>query len=203
MYSYYNSCFFKKDCSYRNNCGIWLHDADLEHSIMKERCSYVLLPIFMFWLICVCFRDVLQPTVYLFPPGLIRLPASLYSKCTVFTENLCSVLVMYKKVLSLTKSIMDKSVFSVLVVFLWPLILFDFRCYKYCTAHFGKRNLCTLWSLALAKKSCNNINYSHVQVSRLRYFLWLWFYIIIGCIFPRLSTQSFSALVHWSRYLLF
>ena len=35
--------------------------------------------------------------------------------------------------------------------------------------------LCTLWSLALAKKSCNNINNSRSQVSRLFYFLWLWF----------------------------
>ena len=33
--------------------------------------------------------------------------------------------------------------------------------------------LCTLWSLALAKKSSNNINNSHAQVSRLCYFLWL------------------------------
>ena len=27
----------KKDCSYRNNCGIQLHDGDLEHSLMKEK----------------------------------------------------------------------------------------------------------------------------------------------------------------------
>ena len=47
MYSYYNSSFFKKDCSYRNNCSIQLHDGDLEHSLMEEknRCSYVLIPI--------------------------------------------------------------------------------------------------------------------------------------------------------------
>ena len=32
--------------------------------------------------------------------------------------------------------------------------------------------LCTLWSLALAKKSSNNINNSHAQVSRLCNFLW-------------------------------
>ena len=40
----------KEDCSYRNNCGIRLHDGDLEHSLMKEknRSSYVFLPIFMF-----------------------------------------------------------------------------------------------------------------------------------------------------------
>ena len=36
-----------------------------------------------------------------------------------------------------------------------------------------KKILCTLWSLALAKKSCNNINNSCAQVSRLCYFLWL------------------------------
>ena len=40
----------KKDCSYRNNCGIRLHAGDLEHSLMKEknRSSYVFLLIFMF-----------------------------------------------------------------------------------------------------------------------------------------------------------
>ena len=37
MYSYYNSCFLKKDCSYRNNCGIRLHDGDLEHSLIEEK----------------------------------------------------------------------------------------------------------------------------------------------------------------------
>ena len=52
MYSYYNSCFLRKDCNYRNNCGTRLHDGDLEHtSLIKEknRCSYVFRPIFMFW----------------------------------------------------------------------------------------------------------------------------------------------------------
>ena len=41
----------KKDYRYRNNCGIWLHAGDLEHSLMKEkkgRSSYVFLLIFMF-----------------------------------------------------------------------------------------------------------------------------------------------------------
>ena len=27
----------KKDCNYRNNCGIRLHAGDLEHSLMKEK----------------------------------------------------------------------------------------------------------------------------------------------------------------------
>ena len=36
----------------------------------------------------------------------------------------------------------------------------------------GEKILCTLWSLALAKKSCNNI--SNTQASRVCYFLWLW-----------------------------
>ena len=31
------SCFFKKDCSDRNNCGTLLHDGDLENSLMKEK----------------------------------------------------------------------------------------------------------------------------------------------------------------------
>ena len=78
MYSYYNSCFFRKDCSYRKNCGIRLHDADLEHSLMKEKKIDVHMFIFPFlcsgipdlalgilkMLICVCFRNVLQPAVY-------------------------------------------------------------------------------------------------------------------------------------------
>ena len=37
-------------------------------------------------LICVCFRDVLQPAVYKFVPGMIWLSANLYSKWTVCTE---------------------------------------------------------------------------------------------------------------------
>ena len=78
MYSYYNSCFFKKDCSYRNNSGIRLPDADLEHSLMKEK--KIDFHMFFFPFLCtdipdlalgilktlirVCFRDVLQPAVY-------------------------------------------------------------------------------------------------------------------------------------------
>ena len=67
----------KKDSSYRNDCGIRLHDGDLEHSLMKQKKK-----IFMFFfpflcsaisdldlgtlkmLICVCFQDVLQQAVY-------------------------------------------------------------------------------------------------------------------------------------------
>ena len=47
------------------------------------------------------FRNVLQTWVY-FVPGMIWLSASLYSKCKVFTVNLCylQVLAMYEKVLS-------------------------------------------------------------------------------------------------------
>ena len=50
----------KKDCSYRNNCGIQLHDGDLEHDLMKEknRCLYVFLPIFMFWHSRFSFRNL-------------------------------------------------------------------------------------------------------------------------------------------------
>ena len=36
-----------------------------------------------------------------------------------------------------------------------------------------KKKLCTLWSLVLAKKCCNDINNSRAQVSRLCYLLWL------------------------------
>ena len=44
MHSYYNTiiiiiiaAFLKKGSSYGNNCGIRLHDAYLEHSLMKEK----------------------------------------------------------------------------------------------------------------------------------------------------------------------
>ena len=60
MCSYCNSCFFKKDCCYRNNCGIWLHDGDWEHCLIKEknRCLHVLLPIYMFWYSRFSFRNL-------------------------------------------------------------------------------------------------------------------------------------------------
>ena len=78
MYSCYNSCFFKKDCSYRNNSGIRLRDADLEHRLMKEKKIDICMFFFPFLctdipgsalgilktLIHVCFRDVLQPVAY-------------------------------------------------------------------------------------------------------------------------------------------
>ena len=72
--------------------------------------------------------------------------------------------------------------FSLLVVFLWT-ILFDFRWHKLCTTLFGNKNFCALWSVALAKKSCNNINNRHPQVSGLCYFLWL-------CLGQTLGSQS-------------
>ena len=65
-------------------------------------------------LIRVCFRDVLQPGVYWFVSGMIWLSASLYSKCTViiYSKSLLFASISYvKKVLSQTRSIMDKSVF--------------------------------------------------------------------------------------------
>ena len=77
MYSYYNSCFLKKGCSYRSNCGIRLHDADLEHSLTKKKID---VHMFFFSFLCsgipdfalgilktlipVCFREVLQLAVY-------------------------------------------------------------------------------------------------------------------------------------------
>ena len=83
--SYYNSCFLEKDCSYRKNCGIRLHDADLEHSFMKEKKVDAQMFFFPFlWsgisdlalgilkmLIGVYFRNVLQSAFYHFVPGLI------------------------------------------------------------------------------------------------------------------------------------
>ena len=62
----------KKNCSYRNSCGIRLHDVDLEHSLMKK----IDVHMFFFPFFCsgipdlalgivkiltrVCFRDVIQ-----------------------------------------------------------------------------------------------------------------------------------------------
>ena len=106
-----------KGCSYRNNCGFRLHHAgDLQHVVSwKEKIG---LHMFLFSVLCsaipdldlevlkmlirVCFCDVLQPRVYWFVPSMIWNSASLYSKCTVFTVNLCyfQVLARYKKVLS-------------------------------------------------------------------------------------------------------
>ena len=76
-YSYYYGCFFKLDCNYRNTCGIRLHDAHLDHSLIKEKNIYVHMVFFPFlcsgildltlgilkMLIRVCFRGVLQPAV--------------------------------------------------------------------------------------------------------------------------------------------
>ena len=78
MCSYNNSCFFKKDCSYGNNCGIRLHDGDLKHSLMKEKKIDV--DIFFFSFLCsslsdlalgillmlirAYFGDVLQPAIH-------------------------------------------------------------------------------------------------------------------------------------------
>ena len=67
----------KKDCIYRNNCGIRSHDGDIEHSLAKKK--KIDLHIFFFPFLCsvipdldlvilkmlirVCFRDALQPAV--------------------------------------------------------------------------------------------------------------------------------------------
>ena len=51
-------------------------------------------------LIRLCFRDLLQPAVYKFFPGMTWLTTTLYHKCTVFTVNLFQVLATHKKVLS-------------------------------------------------------------------------------------------------------
>ena len=71
----------KKDCSYRNNCGIRWHAGDLEHSLMKEK--KIGLHMFFFSFLCsaipglnlgilkmlirVCFPDAFQPTNLFLP----------------------------------------------------------------------------------------------------------------------------------------
>ena len=77
MCSYYNSSFFKKDRSYRNNTDIRLHDGDLEQCLMEEKKNvYMIFFSFLYsgipdtalgilkMLIRVCFRDLLLPAVY-------------------------------------------------------------------------------------------------------------------------------------------
>ena len=100
-YSYYNSCFIKNDCSYRNNCVIGLHDAELEHSMKKKLDVHMFFFLFLCsgisdlalrilkMLVRVCFRDILHPAIYQFVPGIIPLSVSLYSKCTVCTIDIC------------------------------------------------------------------------------------------------------------------
>ena len=63
------SCFFKKRLQLRSNSGIRWHHADLEHSLMKERqiiCSYVFLPIFMFWYSIFSFRNLKDANLCMF-----------------------------------------------------------------------------------------------------------------------------------------
>ena len=84
MFSYHNSCYFKKECSYRKNRGIRLRDADLEHSLMKKKID---VHMFFFPFLCsgipnlalgilkmligICFCDVLYPAFNRFVPGMI------------------------------------------------------------------------------------------------------------------------------------
>ena len=93
-----------------------MHDGDLEHCHTEEKKIDVHMILFSFlnsgipdtalgilkMLIHVCFNDLLQRVVYWFVPGIMRLPACFYRKCTVFTVSLCSlqVLAICKKVLS-------------------------------------------------------------------------------------------------------
>ena len=42
--------FLKKNCSYSNSCRIQLHDADLEHSLIKDK-NYVYMFFFLFYMV--------------------------------------------------------------------------------------------------------------------------------------------------------
>ena len=101
----YNECFFKKHFNCRNNCGILLHAADLEHSLIKEK---ICVHIFFFPFLCsgfpdlalgilkmlfgVCFRDVVQPAVYNLFLASCDIQSvciknySMYSKCLPYTS---------------------------------------------------------------------------------------------------------------------
>ena len=122
MCSYYNSYFFKKDCSYWNNCGVRLHDSNLEHSLIKEkknRCSYVLLPIFVFSYSRFSLRNLKDANSYMFSWCITTNSllicswkmtfiqyCSWHDKCTEFAVNLYyfQVLALYKKVVERNQS---------------------------------------------------------------------------------------------------
>ena len=52
------AAILKNDCSYRSNRGTWLHDDELEHSLMKGKKIDIFLPIFMFWHSRFSFRNL-------------------------------------------------------------------------------------------------------------------------------------------------
>ena len=67
------AAFLNKECSYKNDCGIQLDDADLEHSPTKESherkknwSPYVLVPIFMFWHSRFSFRNFKDANLCMF-----------------------------------------------------------------------------------------------------------------------------------------
>ena len=135
----------KKDWCYRNNCGIRPHDGYLEHSLMKKnRSSYVFLPIFMFCYSKFIFRNLKDANscmfswyittsslwaVYFFP-GMIWLSASFVSKRKIFTVNLCNLQVLASTRKIYVKRSLSWIKVSLLMVFLWPITLFDFKWHK-------------------------------------------------------------------------
>ena len=112
----------------------------------KIKCPYVLLPVFMFWHSRFSFRNLKDAN------------SCMFSWC-ITTSSL------------LICSWHDNQ--SLISVFLCWWFSFDLQYYLILgginnVLHTSvKKILCTLWSLALAKKSCNNINNSRPQVSRL------------------------------------
>ena len=84
-------------------------------------------------LIRVCFRDVLQLAVYEFVPGMIWLSANLYRKCSysIHSKSLLFTSISYvQESFKLNEVNHEWKCCSVLVVFLWPIVLFDFSWYK-------------------------------------------------------------------------
>ena len=114
---------------------------------------------------------------------MIWLSASLFSKCTLFTVNLCylQVLAIYKKVL-----------------YWW--FSFDLCCLILGNTLFGDKNFYALCGV-VAKKSCNNIKNSRAQVSRLCYFLWLWLHYFHLAHFPCCTLFVFG-FFPWRTFLV-
>ena len=104
--------FFTKYCSYRNKLWYpivwwWFRTVSWKKN---NRCSYVFLPIFMFWHSRFSFRNLKDANLCMFSWHITTSSLLICSclawydsfKCTVFTVSLCylQVLTIYKKVLS-------------------------------------------------------------------------------------------------------
>ena len=167
MYSYYNSCFFKKDCCYRNNWYpiAWWWFRTLSRKRKKiDICSschlyvliYVLLPIYMFWHSRFSFRNLKNANSCMFSWCIITsglLICSWHDRLSQFLQwmySICSESLLFSGI-SYVQGVFGLGgvnhggrCLSVLVVLRWPMVLFDFWWRRWCAAHFGGGVFCAL-----------------------------------------------------------